>query len=91
MTLITKIHADVPKNNNASEVLNLFYDLEVILGLHVIFFMLLDFVHALIKQVQSHDVFVYMLLLMCLRCVNFGFTSFILFHTLSLMTQFLMN
>jgi len=53
--------------------------------------MLLDFVHALTKQVQSHDVFVYMLLLMCLKWVNFGFTSFILVHKLSLMTQFFMN
>jgi len=87
----TKMHDDVPKNNIASENMNLFYDLELILGLHVIFFMLLDFVHALTKQVQSHDVFVYMLLLMCLKWVNFGFTNFILVHKLSLMTQFFMN
>jgi hypothetical protein len=56
--LIAKIYVDVMKCSIATKNLNLFCDLELILGLHAIL-PFLDYMHALIKLVESHHLFLY--------------------------------
>jgi hypothetical protein len=56
--LIAKMYVNVMKCNIAIENLSPFFDLELILELHVIF-PLLDYMHALIKLTKSCHIFVY--------------------------------
>jgi len=55
--LLVNMHDDVPRNNTTNENLNLIYNLELILGLHVVL-PFLDYVHILIKFAQFRNMFV---------------------------------
>lgn len=54
--LITKMHDEVSKNNNANQNLNLLCDLDLPLGLHV------SYVYILIKFAQFHNMFMILLM-----------------------------
>jgi hypothetical protein len=81
--LMAKMRVNVSRNNIVAINLNLFCDLELIIGLHVIL-PFLDFMHTLVKLTQSCDVFVCEFVDMVKVC-QLDLYYFYLIHTPSLM------